>query len=222
VTDRKPEKNACCGRFARDLYHFQAGELPEEAMEAMAEHAEACPPCGRRLEVEQGLLRGIQSRLERAEAPPELRVRVREALEAEAAPSGLSGWLRAPWLLPAAVALVLAFALWPLIPQIASVTRVDQRVVLVDLECERAGKTIEQQRRCTHPKHFNALRVADGRYWHIGLDRTAGREIVSAIELRGHRLRVEGELDERSETLHLARYTDEGREPLMAARLSGH
>ncbi len=219
--DRNRKKTPVCRQFEADLYHFQAGELPEAEMAALAEHAEACPPCGRRLDVEAGLLRGLKGRLERAEAPPELRARVRRALATEAPPSRFRGWLRSRWLVPAVAALLLAVMMLPVMPTFVTLAQVDQEAIVVDYDCERAGKTLEQQRLCQHPEHLNALRVAPERYWNIGLDRQVGRSLAAQRGLRGHRLRVVGELNERKRTLHLAHFTDQGIAALSTGLIAG-
>ena len=76
-----------CDKFRRELYHLQAGELPEIEQRALTGHAEDCSGCGRLLALEDAFLRGLKNRLQRAPAPPELRARVRQALDREAVPS---------------------------------------------------------------------------------------------------------------------------------------
>jgi anti-sigma factor (TIGR02949 family) len=200
-----------CYRFRRDLYHFQAGELPEADRRGLAEHAGDCPACARRLEVEEAFLQGLRSRLGRAGAPPALRDRVRAALDREERQGGWAGWLRVEWLVPAAAALLLAFVLIPAAPGGALVLPVDRVVTVVDLPCERAGRTLEQQRGCDDPRHFNALKVGPDRYWTISLDHELGRRLLSDRGLRGHRLRVVGDLFTASGTLHLVAVTDRSR-----------
>jgi len=208
--DHERQKTSDCRKFERELYHLQAGELPQDEQRTLRDHAGACPPCARLLEVEDGLLRSLKQRLVRVEAPPDLRVRVREALEQQTLPGRFTSWLRAPWLVPAAAALVLALLLIPALPPAMSgVVRVEREVTVVDIDCAAAGRTVEQQRHCTHPHHLNALQIGPEQYWNISLDREAGRRLVADREMRGHRLRVVGELYTGIETLHLTSFTDQ-------------
>jgi anti-sigma factor (TIGR02949 family) len=216
MTDKHDEKNPVCRKFGRDLYHFQAGELPQGEQQALARHVDACPGCARLLEVEDSLLGGLKRRLVRTEAPPGLRVRIGEALEAGAARRGLAAWLRIPWLVPAAAALLLALVIVPAMPT-WGVARVDGEAVVVDLDCELAGYTLKQQRQCTHPRHLNALKLDGGTYWNISIDDDLGRGLVVDREMRGHRLHVVGDLYTGIRTLHLTDVHD--LDPALAARL---
>ena len=87
-----------CSAFKRDLYHFQADELPAAERDAYHEHLDACAPCAALLEVEQALLRGLRARLTPAAPPPGLETRVREQLR-QAGRSSRPGldWVRKPW-----------------------------------------------------------------------------------------------------------------------------
>jgi hypothetical protein len=211
--------NTTCHKFGRNLYHFQAGELPADEHRALANHVGGCDRCRQLLELEGGFLRGLKGRLSRAEAPPDLRVRIREALDREAAPRGVSGWLRVTWLVPATLALLLGFVLIPVVPRGGRVLTVDREVTVVDIDCERAGHTLQEQRGCRHESHRNALKVGPGRYWAISLDHDLGRRLAADREARGHRLYVVGDLHTSSGTLHLASYTDRDLELDPSARL---
>jgi hypothetical protein len=211
------EKKHICRRFERDLFHFQAGELPEDELRELADHVDDCPGCARRLEVEDGFLRGLQGRLGRAEAPPELRVRVREALENQAAPRRTPGWLRTPWLVPAAAALLLAVLLIPTMPPWAGVMHVEREATVVDIDCERAGQTLDEQRLCTHPYHLNALKLGPDQYWNVSLQQEAGRRLVADRDMRGHRVLVTGDLYTSIRTLHLTGFTDQDLEGSLSA-----
>lgn len=210
MMNHEHQKTPVCRKFERELYHLQAGELPEDEQRTLREHASACGPCARLLEVEDSLLRSLKRRLVRAEAAPDLRVRVREALEQQALPGRFTSWLRAPWLVPAAAALVLALLLIPTLPPaMTGVVQVEREVTVVDIDCASAGRTVEQQRHCTHPHHLNALQVGPEQYWNISLDREAGRRLVADREMRGHRLRVVGDLYTGIKTLHLTSFIDQ-------------
>lgn len=202
------DKTRLCRRFARDLFHFQANELPEDERAALADHVGNCPGCARRLEVEDGFLRGLRGRLARTETPPELRVRVREALEKQSASRESRGWLRTPWLVPAAAALLLAVALIPALPPRARVMHVEREVTVVDIDCENAGHSLEYQRRCNHPLHLNALKIGPDQYWSISLQHEAGRRLVADREMRGHRVLVTGDLYTSTRTLRVTGFSD--------------
>ena len=212
------EHRISCGAFRRKLYHFQAGELPEGQREAFSRHLGDCPDCARRLAVEDEILGALKGRLRRVPAPPGLDERVRAALRQETGSGGFLAWFRSPWLVPAAAALLLAVLLMPALGGFgvsgsgspAGVVRVDTEVVVVDLDCDRAGKTLAQQRRCEHPLHLNALKVSPGRYWSVSLDQELSRHLVADEEMRGHRLHVEGDLYTGIRTLRLSDFTDLG------------
>lgn len=214
------DKTHLCRRFERDLFHFQAGELPEDEQRALADHVDECPGCARRLEIENGFLRGLKGRLGRVEAPPELRVRVREALGGEATSRRSPGWLRNPWLVPAAAALLLAILLIPTMPPWAGIMHVEREVTVVDIDCDTAGRTLEQQRHCAHPHHLNALKIGPNQYWNISLQQAAGRRLVADREMRGHRVLVTGDLVTSIRTLQLTGFTDRDLEGSLSAGLT--
>ena len=81
-------------------------------------------------------------------------------------------------------------------------------VILAD----RAGRSLGQQRACTHPRHLNALKLDDGRYWQISLDHEVGRELTTDRAIRGSRMRVEGWFYERIRTLQVDRADPVGAE----------
>jgi len=195
-----------CSHFKRSLYHFQADELPHEARESCEEHLTACPPCARLHEVEAGLLRGLKAKMVRCEAPPGLETRIRATLQdAGAGRSGSAAWLRSPWFAAVAASLLLAVMVFPSsdLYRTSSAVRVSEVVTLVDRACDLAGRTHQEQRSCSHPKHLNALRLANGRYWDLSLDHDESRQLVTDRETRGTRMRVEGLLYERIHTLQL-------------------
>jgi anti-sigma factor (TIGR02949 family) len=210
--DNRPD----CRRFLRDLYHYQAGELPDAEREALARHVGACPPCAERQAFEDAFLRGLKRRLGRTLAPPGLRARVVERLRGEPAPSG---WLGAPWVLPAAASLLLALALIPALRAFGpgAPVHIVQEVTVVDFACDQAGVSLHGQRGCADPQHLNALKVSSASYWNVSLDTDASRSLVTDPGMRGHRLRVEGDLYAGIRTLRLSRFTDEGMDLLSAA-----
>lgn len=206
-----------CNEFRNRIFDFQADELPEPVRIAFCGHMEDCPGCARRLEIEQGLLGSLKSHMRREAAPAGLEERVREALRREAPGPGRSGvWARTrPWLVPLAASLLLAWVLVPLIggrPGSAAVAMVavDEQVTVVDLDCDRMGKTLEQQIRCPDPNHLNALKVSDGDYWNLSMDHDTARRIVVDEAMRGHLLRVRGDLYSAIGTLRLSDYEDLG------------
>lgn len=197
-----------CRKFRDDLQAHLSGELPEERSLAMEAHREDCVDCAARALLESGFRHALSRRLARVAAPPELMARVRAALAAEAQaeaqvrePLSATPEMPAPppaprpWLgrvaiaaaLLGAVALTIGFTRRP-----GAAVAVDRTVVVVDYDCDRAGKTLAEQRKCAHPEHLNALRVADG-HWNVSLEREEGRRIAVDRELRGREVRVVGE-----------------------------
>ena len=218
MNEQFAKKTVSCESFRRDLYHLQAGELPETEQQALTGHAQDCLGCGRLLAFEEAFLRGLKRRLSHAPAPPELRARVREALDREAVPGTFGGWLRAPWLVPAAASVLLGLLLVPALARIGNgVMPVEREVLLVDLECDRAGRSFEQQRRCTNPLHLNAFKVGAAKYWTIGVDPDSDRGLVVDRDARGHQLQVVGDLYTRIRTLQVTSYTDKGAVGLSTA-----
>jgi anti-sigma factor (TIGR02949 family) len=214
-----PEMDLPCRKFNRNLYHFQAGELPEDQQRELADHVAACAGCATRLGIEEGFLRGLKGRLGRADPPPELRARVGQALDREAGSSRAWSRVRTAWLVPAAAAVALALLILPAMPGGEETFYVEREVTVVDIDCERAGHCVDDQRDCRHPHHLNALKVSPGQYWNISLDQELGRKLVADRELRGHRLRVVGELYAGIRTLHVASYTDQPPEAGTTASL---
>ena len=193
-----------CRVFNRSLYHFQADELPRVEREAFEDHLNACPPCARRLEVEEGLLRGLRARLKPTVAPPGLETRIRAQLEQSRATRRRGvPWVRAPWFAAMTASILLAVLLIQG-PFLTSATeRVNRVVTLVDRACDIAGRSFDEQRGCTRPKHLNAFKLDDGTYWDLSLDNATARNLVTDRELRGTRMHVEGTLYERIHTLQL-------------------
>jgi len=212
-----------CSVFKRDLYHFQADELPAAERAAYIEHAGACAQCAALMEVEEGLLRGLKIRLTPGPLPPGLETRIREQLRRSTRSSrpGLD-WVRKPWFAAIAASTLLAVLVLPnnLRPSPSparSLAPVSRVVTVVDFNCDRAGRPYEQQRLCADHTHLNALKLEEGGYWQIGSDRQAGRELITDRAIRGARMRVEGLFFERTRTLHVERAAEFGVE---AASLS--
>lgn len=213
MTERPTARKPGCREFQRNIYHLQAGELPDEQAEALAVHAEACTACAERLVVEDAFLRALRRKLTREPAPPGLQARVRSALERDAVPATIWHWLHAPWFMPAAAALVLALVLIPALPawdSLGGVVLVEREVTVVDYTCDRAGVSLSQQRQCPLVHHLNALKVGPDDYWILTADQVEASKLMVDPEMRGHRLLVEGELDTRNHTLKLARFADRG------------
>jgi len=201
-----------CGLFRSKLYHFQADELPADERGALQAHLSACPGCARLLEVEDGLLRGLKGRLRRATPPAGLEDRIRESLRVQAT----RAWpARVPWLAAVAASLLLAALLVPALGRFpalaeAGVVRVDELVMLVDRACDKAGRTLEQQRKCRARDHVNVFKTGDGSYWMINLNRPEVVALAHEPELRGHRFEVRGELYSKIGTVQIDAFRDLG------------
>lgn len=211
-------KSINCGTFCRQLYHFQADELSEAEHRLCLEHLDACETCARQFEVEQEFARCLRRRLRREEAPRELVERVRAALHEEASPLRERNWIKAPWVAAMAASVVLAIILIPAVSDVtrrglfSDVVEVEHRATIVDLVCDQAGYTLEQQRACLHPRHVNALKLGGDTYWNVSLDQRAGRQLATDREMRGHVLLVEGALHTGIRTLQVTGYSDLGLE----------
>lgn len=191
-----------CASFRRSIHHFQADELPLVERETFEAHLSACAACARALEVEEGFLRALRARLPRAESPPGLEQRIRAALREEAPDPAAPAWYGRPWLAAAAAALVLALLLVPGLGRplegrfspVGGVLQVTgAEVMVVDLDCDRAGMLVQDQQRCGDPHHLNALKTTDGRYWHISPDHRDYGRLVTDPRMRGRRLVVDGD-----------------------------
>jgi hypothetical protein len=186
-----------CASFRLSIHDFQADELTEADRGAFQAHLDACDRCARLLEVEDGFLRALQARLPRAEPPPGLEPRIRAALRELAPDPTPSAWFAA-----AAAAVLLALLLVPGLgrplrggwtPAAGVVAVAGVEVMVVDLDCDRAGMSIESQRRCGARHHINALKTADGRYWYISPDHESYGRLIGDPQMRGRRLIVDGD-----------------------------
>lgn len=212
-----------CRAFRERIFSLQAGELSESEGLDCRSHVEACPPCAQRLRFEDGALRALKGKLPRESAPPGLETRIRAALRAGRGEVQAEGaWrLRPRWLFASAAAVALALAalavpaLWPgRLSRGASADRpASGTVTVVDLACDRAGRSVEEQRRCTDRSHVNALRLADGSYWTIAAEPAEFRHLRFDARQRGQKLRVAGRLLGGTNEMRI-----ESAEPLEARR----
>ena len=204
-----------CEGFRRRLYHFQADALPEAERQVHQDHLDACPACARRLTVEEVFLRSVRARLKREPAPEHLRRRVQAALRRESPRAGRTLWMRGPWLAAAAASLLLALVLLPNF--IGPASSVEREVIVVDLDCDRAGRSLAAQRGCDNPLHLNALKLDDGNYWTLSLGGAESRRLVLEPDMRGHRLHVVGGLYPAIRTFRLDSFEDLGLVSLQTA-----
>jgi mycothiol system anti-sigma-R factor len=201
-----------CRAFRDQIYHFQADEIPEAGRVEFQTHLDSCPECARVLEFEDGFRRVLEARIPRESAPPGLETRIRSALRAEASGPLRQAWYRTSWFAAAAAVVLLVLLIVPTLDR----TLLDRRggssgliqiankeFVLVDLDCDRAGRTLEQQRRCNHPHHVNALKTADGEYWSISPDQSGYGRLVHDPQLRGRRMVINGVYYPGINTLHI-------------------
>jgi anti-sigma factor (TIGR02949 family) len=212
--DLEVRKPVNCNVFAQWLVHYQTDELPEDDRAALQEHLDGCSGCHRRLQIEDRFLEVLRDRMPRVAAPPGLETRVRAALaEADARHTGGS-WLMRPWFAAVAASALLALLLFPgtggpgagVGPTMLAVS--GQLVTVVDHDCARAGRTLEEQRKCRMPHHLNALLARDGKYWNLSLDREINKMLMLDPEMRGHRLMVDGDLYSAIRTLRIREYRD--------------
>jgi len=209
-------KAADCARFKRVVFHFQADEIPEPERAPLEEHLVVCRCCADRLALEESMLAGLRARLGRGEPPPGLETRIRAALREGRVAGVVASWFRAPLAVAAiAASLLLAMLLLPLDgalgnPQRGAGVAFSGEVIVVDLDCHRAGKTLVQQRACRHDKHINALELPDGRVWNLSLAQALARDLALDRDLRGHRMAMTGEYFPRLDTLWVKSTADLG------------
>jgi len=184
-----------CKTFCDRIFLFQADELPALERAACETHLHACPGCAARLALEDEALDALRAGLARSAAPPGLESRVRSSLSG--ASSRQVPWYRASWLAAASAAAVLGLAL--VLPQLsgpdgsAATAQLAQGVVtVVDLDCDRAGRDLAQQRVCPDPHHVNALKRDDGSYWTLDPTSPEFRYLLLDREQRGAKLRIVG------------------------------
>jgi len=199
-----------CSTFRESLFHYQADELPAQERSALQDHLDACAECARRLEIEGAFLGVLKTRLQRVPTPPGLETRVRAALAHERAHGKASTpWFRTPWLAAAAASLLLALLLLPPFGKgttgPGAVVRVEHDVMVVDRECDHAGRSLNEQRKCLLRHHLNALKLSDGRYLNIDLDQESHRAMLVDPAARGRRLHVVGNYYPGIRTLHVER-----------------
>lgn len=214
---RSEPECAACREFRDHVFHFQAEEIPAAQRARLEEHLHACPACAGYLEVETGFATVLRAGLARAQAPDSLHERICKSIECER-PLARRATAGRRVLVIAALAAAVAFAVALVAPplfrgvsgrdEIESGRHVVRSVVVVDEECDRAGRSTDQQRHCSARSHYNALRIADGTYWVLSLDVPEARQLASDVEMRGRRIVVEGDLYAPMRTLHLARWRE--------------
>jgi len=216
VSPKQAAGGTPCRSFRDQVFHFQADELSGAERVRLEEHLHECPSCARYLEVERGFATLLRRRLAPAPAPAALRERVREALarETEEARPRRARRRAAGWILATAATVAFATIAYSLLARLeapapdAASRHVVRVATVVDEECDRAGRTAEQQRGCTKGSHLNALKLADGSYWSLSLDDLRGRELVADAGLRGRKIFVEGEFYGPIRTLHVTRWSE--------------
>lgn len=170
------------------------GQLDAAEQAALDRELEASPELARREAVERDLNRALSRRLARVPAPPGLETRIRAALDEAASPVTSIPWYRRSAFAALAGAAVLAVVAIPFLlgePAVGSIARFE--ALIVDLECDRAGKSLADQRGCRIEGHVNALRDAPEHHLTIGEDSDpALRARLAEREMRGHRVVVTG------------------------------
>jgi hypothetical protein len=198
-----------CNSFRDQIFLFQADELGREDREACQDHLDACEPCAAWLRAEESMLRALKAKLPRTPAPPGLETRVRAALREQASPQARVPWFRAPWFAATAAAVMLMAVLVPslLVDSPAdggdSGVPVHEQVTVVDLDCDQAGYSLDDQRGCAHPHHINALKRADGSYWSISGEEAEFRYLLLDRDVRGRQVVVRGRLYPENHTVRL-------------------
>ena len=213
-----------CQVFRGLVYHYQAQELVESDIRKMDEHVDGCERCSSYLEVENSFLRALKSRIPTAEAPAGLENRIRTAIDREAprVRGGVTGWLRSHGLAAQAAAAVVLVGLLSLVPigqrlspetAGTSILRlVGKPLTVVDHECDRAGRTPEQQRACRNRRHLNVFKAGEGQYFHINMDNPLARDIVLDPAQRGRLVLIDADYYPEIHTVKLISLRDPSRD----------
>jgi anti-sigma factor (TIGR02949 family) len=190
-----------CASFREALYAYLDGELSGHARDRVEDHSDRCGSCSRALEVERFWGKVLKGSMRHVRSPEALRDRVRAGLEMSPSVwSARLSWRRVvPVVSLAAAVLVVAVLAAPLWERIggSDATRNTLRVtglagLIVDLQCDSQGATLEQQRQC-FSNHLNGLKRGDGRYYHLE-DSDPARGILSEPGVRGRFITVSGTL----------------------------
>ena len=134
-----------CNTFCDWIPHFQADEVSADERAELQAHLDQCPRCERRLGLEDAFLGTLKNGMTRTPAPPGLESRIRAGLDAATPAGAKGGWYRMPWVAAVAASLLLAVMLVPwggdLDSPGAAVAISGRQVLVVDRDCDRAGKT---------------------------------------------------------------------------------
>jgi hypothetical protein len=180
------------------------GELPADDWARAQEHLDRCDTCRRRVRFESDFDSTLRRHLAVRPAPESVVQGARQRLAREF-PRRRGVWTRlvlhpaAGYSLAAALLLVLVVplgigpALDTGLALPASVAAVSTEGHVVCIECERAGRSAEEQRRCRMFTHHPGIRTEDGRLWTLA-NLGAGARLGADPELRGAPVRFEGTL----------------------------
>jgi len=194
-------KNDICCQTRELLPAFLDDELPSDVSHAIQEHLDACERCRGFARLEEGFTRALRARLPRVEAPDALIDRALGQLDdprPARAPRRASWAGRIVYGLAAAIfgAVALAPAMAYLMPDFTQglfstlSAEAHIRGVLVCVECERHGVSLEAQRRCRVHGHQTGVRCPETGLWHLVSDSVTA-PLISDPELRGRTVELE-------------------------------
>ena len=195
----------------REIREMLAGFLDDEqscdVSHGIQEHLDRCPPCAGLARAEQAFTASLKTRLRRIDAPSDLASKMRARLREEAgapplAPARAVILRRAGYAVAASVLLVLLLAplaetLSPGLLRRAVATlwgeHSEQRIagVLVCVECEKAGVSLDQQRFCHEESHHTGVRVDAKGVWNLVVN-DASLPVLSDPGNRGSQVVLEG------------------------------
>jgi len=195
------KKNTTCCQTRELLPAFLDDELPSDASHSIQEHLDCCDCCQGYARLEQGFTRALKARLPRVDAPASLVDRALGQLDEPKparAPRAATFLSRAVYGLAAALfgAVALAPAMAYMMPgftqSLVSSLSGESHIegVLVCVECERHGASLEFQRRCRIHGHQTGVRCPETGLWHLVANRTT-EPLISDPELRGRRVELE-------------------------------
>lgn len=193
----------CC-QTRELLPAFLDDELPSDVSHSIQEHLDCCECCQGYARLEQGFTRALKSRLPRVEAPASLIDRALEHLdepEPVRVPRVSSFMSRAVYGLAAAIfgAVALAPTVAYMMPgftqSLISTLSAESRLrgVLVCVECERHGASLEAQRRCRIHGHQTGVRCPETGLWHL-VSNESTEPLIADPELRGRTVELDARM----------------------------
>lgn len=193
-----------CTEIRSVLPAFLADEIPATESRRVQEHLDQCASCRRFREFETAFDEVLKRGIREEKAPPSLVAGVREALRAEAAVSRISPGARISpgvrrWALAASILVALlapslvAVQMGILVPATRAVPGVEKVLEgdLVCSACEKAGRSLGEQRGCRAHGHHAAFKCDGAGVWEF-IESEETRPLIMAADRIGDRIELRG------------------------------